>query len=142
MTIRPASFGNDVLEIADLVHRVARGKTTAHLCRSRVDQCVKRSKSRGQGLRVALVATEGDTIRGFLYAEERNLFDLCPNVRVIEVPFLVGSHGAAVPLLTRLRDMTKLRIHVLSLGLIRRPQVFRRLLRPLDPQAVAVVYQV
>ena len=142
MVVRPAAFGNDVLEVSALLHQAASGKTTAHLCRSRVDQCVKRSQVRGQGFRSTLVATEGDTMRGFLYAEERHLFDLCPNVRVIEVPFLVGSHGAAVPLLTRLREMTKLRIHVFSLGLIRRPQVFQRLLRSLDPQAVAVVYQV
>ena len=85
------------------------------------------------------MATEGENIRGFLYAEERQLFDLCPNVRVVEVPFLVGSHGAAVPLLTRLREMTKLRIWVQNMA---RQRAFARLLRPLDPEQVAVVYQV
>ena len=139
MTVRSAGFGNDVLEIADLIYLVAQGKTTEHLCRSRVDQCVKRSRGQGQGLRAALVATEGEKIHGFLYAEERQLFDLCPNVRVVEVPFLVGSHGAAVPLLTRLREMTKLRIWVQN---IQRQRAFARLLRPLDPEQVAVVYQV
>ena len=75
----------------------------------------------------------------FLYAEERQLFDLCPNVRVVEVPFLVGSHGAALPLLTRLRAMTKLRIWVQNM---QRQRAFARLLRPLAPEQVAVVYQV
>ena len=139
MEVRPAAFGNDVLEVSSLLHQAARGKTTEHLCRSRVDQCVKRSTARGQGLRVALVAVEGDTIRGFLYAEERHLFDLCPNVRVVEVPFLVGGGGVAVPLLTRLREMTKLRIWVQNMT---RQRAFARLLRPLDPEQVAVVYQV
>ena len=139
MTVRPARFGNDVLEIADLLYRMAHGKTTEHLCRSRVDQCVKRSRGNGPGLRSALVATDADTIHGFLYAEERQLFDLYPNVRVVEVPFLVGSHGSALPLLTRLREMTKLRIWVQNMT---RQRAFARLLRPLDPEQVAVVYQV
>ena len=139
MIVRPAQFGNEVLAIADLIYALAKGKTTAHLCRSRVDQCVKRSLWHGQGLRAALVASEGDKILGFLYAEERQLFDLCPNVRVVEVPFLVGSHGAALPLLTRLREMTKLRIWVQNM---QRQRAFARLLRPLDPEQVAVVYQV
>ena len=144
MTVRPAAFGNDVLAVAELINRKARGKTTERICRSRVDQCVKRARWRQQpGLRAALVAVEqDDTIRGFLYAEERNLFDLCPNMRVVEVSFLVGGHGAAVPLLKKLREMTRKRIHVLSLGLLHRPLVFRRLLRSLEPEAVAVVYQV
>ena len=142
MEVRQAQFGNDVLEIAALLHRRARGKTTEHLCRSRVDQCIRRSMQRRQGFRAALVAVGGDTIRGFLYAEERNLFDLLPRMRVVEVAFLVGSHGAARPLLTRLRAMTKLRIHVQAVGLLVRPRAFSRLLRSLDPQAVAVVYEV
>ena len=112
MIVRPAAFGNEVLAIADLIYGLAKGKTTTHLCRSRVDQCVKRSLRHGPGLSAALVATEGDKIHGFLYAEERQLFDLFPNVRVVEVPFLVGGGGVAVPLLTRLREMTKLRIWV------------------------------
>ena len=142
MEVRAAAFGNELLDVAALLHRAARGKTTERICRSRVDQCVKRFKARRAGLRAALVAAEGDTIRGFLYAEERNLFDLCPNVRVVEVQFLVGSHGAALPLLRELRRMTRLRIHVLSFGMIRRPEAFRRLLRPLGPQAIGVIYQV
>ena len=142
MDVRQAGFGNDVIEVADLIHGMARGKTTAHLCRSRVDQCVKRSRMRSPGLRVALVATTGEKIHGFLYAEERQLFDLCPNVRVVEVPFLVGRRGAAVPMLTRLREQTKLRIWVQSLAMLHNPQSFERLLRPLDPEQVAVVYQV
>ena len=139
MIVRPAAFGNDVLAIADLIYGLAKGKTTEHLCRSRADQCVKRSRGHGPGLRAALVATDGEEIHGFLYAEERQLFDLFPNVRVVEVPFLVGSHGAAVPLLTRLREMTKLRIWVQNM---QRQRSFARLLRPLDPEQVAVVYQV
>ena len=139
MIVRSAGFGNDVLAVADLIYGLANGKTTEHLCRSRVDQCVKRSRSNGPGLRVALVVTEGEKIRGFLYAEERQLFDLCPNVRVVEVPFLVGSHGAAVPLLTRLREMTKLRIWIQNM---QRQRAFARLLRPLSPESVAMVYQV
>ena len=142
MTVRPAAFGNDVLAVAEIINRKARGKTTEHVCRSRVDQCVKRARGHRPGLRAALVAVEGDKIRGFLYAEERNLLDICPNVRVVEIPFLVGSHGSAVPLLKRLREMTHLRIHVLSLGLLHRPRAFRRLLHSLEPEAVAVVYQV
>ena len=139
MIVRAAGFGNEVLAIADLIFRLAKGKTTEHLCRSRVDQCVKRSRMNGPGLRVALVATEGEKIHGFLYAEERQLFDICPNVRVVEVPFLVGSHGSALPLLTRLREMTKLRIWVQNMS---RQRAFTRLLRPLAPEQVAVVYQV
>ena len=139
MIVRSAEFGNDVLAIADLLHVMVNGKTTEHLCRSRVDQCVKRSRGHGPGLRAALVAAESDKIHGFLYAEERQLFDLCPNVRVVEVPFLVGGGGVAVPLLTRLREMTKLRIWVQNMT---RQRAFARLLRPLDPEQVAVVYQV
>ena len=139
MIVRPAGFGNDVLAISDLLHGLGKGKTTEHLCRSRADQCVKRSRGHGPGLRAALVAADGAKIQGFLYAEERQLFDLCPNVRVVEVPFLVGCHGVAMPLLTRLREMTKLRIWVQTM---QRQRAFARLLRPLGPEQVAVVYQV
>ena len=139
MVVRPAGFGNDVLAIADLIEDLAKGKTTAHLCRSRVDQCVKRSHWNVPGFCAALVATEREKIHGFLYAEERQLYDLCPNVRVVEVPFLVGSHGSALPLLRHLRAMTKLRIWVQNM---QRQRAFARLLRPLDPEQVAVVYQV
>ena len=145
MTVRPAAFGNDVINAADVLFRKARGKTTARICRSRVDQCIRRARARGQGFRAALVAVDGgdaSTVRGFLYAEERQLFDLCPNVRVVEVPFLAGSHGAAVPMLKRLREMTKARIMIQSWAMVARPAALRRLLRPLSPQQVAVVYQV
>lgn len=142
MTVRSAHFGRDVLEAADLLFRRAKGKSTEHLCRSRVDQCVKRSKARGKGLRVALAAVDGDVFRGFLYAEERQMFDICPNIRIVEVPFLVGSHGAGLALLTRLRTMTHARIHVLSTSILHRPAALRRLLKPLSPEPVAVVYEV
>ena len=140
MTVRPAQFP-DVLPIADIIYRRSRGKSTEHLCRSRVDQCIKRSRGRAQGFRRALVAEDGGGIRGFLFAEERNMFDLCPNVRAVEVPFLVGSTGAAVPLMRELRGLTKLPILVISWGMLTRPLAVKRLLRPLRAQAVGVIYQ-
>ena len=88
------------------------------------------------------MAVEADRILGYLYAEERHLFDLIPNIRVVEVTFLVGGHGAAVPLLRWLRGKTRLRIFVPSFGLLHRPTAFQRLLRPLEPEPVAVVYQI
>ena len=132
-----------MLAAAELLERRGGKKTTAHLCRSRVDKCVKRSVAKGAGLRVALVAVDGnEKVRGFLYAQESNFFDLCPNIRAVEVLFLVGSHGAAVPLLTRLRSMTNQRILVQSWALLKhRPRAFRRLLRSLGPEPVAVTYQ-
>lgn len=143
MMVRPAQFGNEVLKIADLMCDKAKGRTELHLCRSRADQLVKRSKAtRARGFRAALVAIDDTIVRGFLYAEERHLFDLFPHTRVVEVPFLVGGHGAALPLLTRLREMTKLRILVQSTRLVNRPQAFERLLRPLHPQKIAVTFQV
>ena len=142
MHVRDAEFGNDVLEIADLLHRRAGSKTTAHLCRSRVDQAVKRARGRRQGFCAALVAVDGDKIRGFLFAQERFEFDLYPNQRVAEVLYLVGGHRSALPLLRRLRAMTKLRIHVEAVGALARPRAMARLLRPLSPQPVSIVYQV
>ena len=141
MTIRPATLaGTEVMAIADLITARAKDKTTGRIARSRVHACVLRSIKRSKQFRAALVAVKGDTIVGFAYAEERNLFDLCHNIRVVEVHFLIGT--GAVALLTRLRAMTKLRIHVACWALLSRPKVFRRLLRSLDPEPVGVIYQV
>ena len=130
----------EVMAISDLFTDCAKGKVTGHTVRSRVHACILRSVQRSKQFRAALVAVRGDDIVGFVYAEEANLFSLCHNIRVVEVHFLIGS--GAVPLMKRLRAMTKLRIHVCSWALMGRPAVFRRLLRALAPEPVAVVYQV
>ena len=130
----------EVMAIADLVTERAKGKVTDHTARSRVQACVLRSIQRSKQFRAALVAVHGDRVVGFVYAEEANLFDLCHNIRVAEVRFLVGA--GAVYLMKRLRAMTKLRIHVCVWALLGRPAVFRRLLRSLAPEPVAIIYQV
>ena len=141
MTIRDARFA-DVLEIADLLYQRSKGKTTEHLCRSRVQQAVKRARVSRKIFCRALVADADGKIRGFLYAEERNLFDLCPDIRVVEVPFLVSRHGAAIKMLRHLRSSTSKRILVQGVAFLGRQRAFARLLRPLDPETFAVVYQV
>lgn len=141
MTVREAAF-DDTLEIAELLFRKAKGKTTEHLCRSRVHQAIKRSLTVRTHLCKALVATEeGHGIRGFLYCEERLLFDLLPNMRVIEVPFLVGSHGAGVALLKRLRSLTVKRILVEHVAWYGSTDAFRRLLSELRPRRFATTFE-
>ena len=132
--------GPEVMAIAELITARAKEKTTGRIARSRVHQCVLRSIQKSQQFRAALVAVRGDKIVGFAYAEERNLFDLCHNMRVVEVHFLIGT--GAVALLKRLRGMTKLRINIACWALLARPKVFRRLIRALDPEPVGVIYQV
>ena len=130
----------EVMAIADLFTDRAKGKMTGHTVRSRVHACILRSIKQSKQFRAALVAVRGGSVVGFVYAEEANLFNLCHNIRVVEVHFLVGS--GAVQLMKRLRARTKLRIHVCGWALLNRPAAFRRLLRALAPEPVGVVYQV
>ena len=143
MEIRDTNFGNDILRVSELLEQKTRGKSNPHICRSRIDQCVKRSKLSKGIFCKALLAEEKGKVIGFLYAEERNAFDLIPKMRFIEVHFLIGGNGAAVPLLKNLRELTNQRILIQNWGMISgRMKPFKRLIGALDPQQVAVTYQI
>ena len=143
MEVREAKFGNDVIDIGGLLNDKCKGKSNIRICRSRADLCVKRSvRSKGFFCKCLVAEREGDII-GFLYAEERQFFDLIPTVRLVEVHFLVGSGGCAVRLLKRLRQMTVQRILILHWGIAgRSPKSFERLIKTLGPQQVAAAYQI
>ena len=140
MDIRDAQF-SDVLPLAEMLHRRSKSKTSSHLCRSRIDQFIKRARVPKKHFVRALVAHDGDTLRGFLYAEERQLFDLCPDIRVVEVAFLFGGHGAAVPLLQNLRKQTVKRILIEANAWLGRPGALKRLIHRLGPREFAVIYE-
>ena len=139
--IREAGYGNDVLEIAELLCARAGSKTDPHICRSRVTQMVSRSKKMKKVFSRALVAEKGSQIVGFLYAEERAAFDLVPKTAFIELSYLFGGKGCALPLLRRLRAETRKRILVQSWAILSNMRSMERLLRPLRPQVVGRIYQ-
>ena len=139
--IREAAFGNDVIEVADLVLSHCNEKSTAHVCRSRVYECVKKSIRTGLHS-FALVAHKDGKLVGFCYAEERPAFGLWVNVEMMEVHFLVGGSGSGLPLLRHLRANTKKRILVPSWSLLGNMKSLNRLLRPLTPQLMAELYQI
>ena len=131
-----------LLEAAELMHSKTGDKSTLHLCRSRVDQCIRMSKRAKGFFCKSLVAVNGDRMDGFLFAEERNAFDLTPDIRWIEVRFLIGRNGVGIHLLKALRAMTKKRILIANWGMLHKKDVFRRMLRPLDGEEVAAIFQI
>ena len=142
MIVRPAAFGNEVLQVAELLEHAARGKSSIEICRSRADACILRSRKKTKMFHAALVSsfTEESEAMGFLYASERGAFDLCPGISFVEVLYLCGRGGRE--LLEHLRTLTAKRILVQSWRLFGRMESFERLIRPLQPQEMGRVYQI
>ena len=84
---------------------------------------------------------EGADPRGFLYAQERNAFDLCPDILWVEVCFLVGEN-CILDLLRRLRMETKKRILVPAWAHFGKLKAFDRLLHPMHPRVIGQWHEV
>ena len=139
--IRPAAFG-DEQAIADLLHSKTAGKSHPRICLSRAHECVRRSRKWQQGSKVyCLVSEDEGGIGGFLYAQEVEAFELCPNIVFLEVIYLAGT-ACAVPLLRELRAGSHRRIHVPAWVSLTPLPAFERLLAPLEPRLAGVVYEI
>lgn len=137
--IRDAKF-SDVQRIARQIHDVGREKIPANLCLKRARQYIQWSRQRRKGHKCwALVTVRGD--RGFVFAMERNAFDLS-KTKFVEVHMLLGGSGVAVPLLQHLRARTHKRILVQGWSWFGRLNALERLLRPLRPEQVGSTYQI
>ncbi len=143
MTIRTPAYGSDLEPLVKLIygHPRSRGKVKPGVARSRVAQCIKRGNTNQGIFTCALVSEVSGRVTGFLYAEERNAFDLAHGVTFIEVHFLIGRN-CAVPLLKELRARTKKRILVPQWNILVTENTFKRLIGPLGPQRMATVYQI
>ena len=139
--VRPAVFG-DEQAIADLLHSKTGGKSHPGICLSRAHECVRRSRKWQQGSKVyCLVSEDEGGIGGFLYAQEVEAFELCPNIVFLEVIYLAGT-ACAVALLRELRAGSHRRIHVPAWASLTPLPAFERLLAPLEPRLTGVVYEI
>ena len=116
MRIRDANY-SDTFEVAALMEKAAKGKSTPRICSSRVRQSIGRARqTKKTRYAVALVAVRDKKVVGFLFASEAHAFELCQNIMVMQVHFLVGRELPAM--LRRLRKVTKKRIWLIAWGLI------------------------
>jgi len=105
VTVRDATFA-DLQAVTELIQRQAGTRTTIEIARSRAGTAIRLGQNRKAG-DICLVAVRGETVVGWLYAQEIAAFDLCKGIRLMYVPFLIGQ---ARPLLRGLRERTRLRI--------------------------------
>ena len=139
--VRPAAFG-DEQAIADLLYSKTRSKSHSKICLSRAHECVRRSRKGQQGSKVyCLVSEDEGGVGGFLYAQEVEAFELCPNIVFLEVIYLAGT-ACAVALLRELRARNHRRIHVPAWASLTPLLAFERLLAPLEPRLAGAVYEI
>ena len=135
-----SATNRDTQAIAHILLGATRGKGTIKVCRQRAHLCVRRSFAANLEA-FALVARDLNGVHGFLYAEERDAFDLVSDIRFLEVHYLLGK-GCARPLLRSLRERTAMRIVIGCWNpLVRSPKGFRHLLEGLGFREIATVYQ-
>ncbi len=139
--VRPAAFG-DEQAIADLLRSKTGGKSHPKIYLSRAHECVRRSRKGQQGSKVYCLVSENEGgVGGFLYAQEVEAFELCPNIVFLEVIYLAGT-ACAVALLRELRARSHRRIHVPAWASLTPLPAFERLLAPLEPRLAGVVYEI
>lgn len=149
MKIIDATYRDHVGPITNALCNVSREKVDALMAQDIAKRFVQRAydyrwrerKGYAGMFSACLVApTEESDIHGYLYAEERIAFDCVHGLPFVEVHHLVGRN-CAVPLLEELKRRTRKRILLAHWSILSNRRAFERLLRPLNPQQMAAIYQ-
>ena len=140
--------------VAYLLHKQSGKRASMRTCENRVKTAIHRanarrgSKARGECHALVADFTEADShpfpnnrIGGFLYAQERHVFDLFDKMTVVEVLFLAGRN-CGVPLLRELRRLTRKRIHVSAHTMLHRyPATCHLIRRKLGGYPVSTTFE-